>query len=183
MIKKTLLFIFHAHVPYIRQSDENEPLEAAQLYEMLSYGLLPFLRMCRRLDSDAVSLKCALVISPLLCEMLKSSLWQERYGVYLDRHIAFAQQELKRTSGTAREDIARMYLEFLTLNREDFHTRYKKDILSGINFFVAKGCIELLAICRKRLPHRLNKASVVFGRILRRCLQGFGFRQWDMIRD
>ena len=145
MIKKTLLFIFHAHVPYIRQSDENEPLEAAQLYEMLSYGLLPFLRICRRLDSDAVSFKCALVISPLLCEMLKSSLWQERYGVYLDRHITFAQQELKRTSGTAREDIVRMYLEFLTLNREDFHTRYKKDILSGINFFVAKGCIELLA--------------------------------------
>ena len=79
MIKKTLLFIFHAHVPYIRHTDDNEPLEANQLYEMLLYGLLPFLRMCSRLDADAVPFKCALVISPLLCEMLKSPFCQERY--------------------------------------------------------------------------------------------------------
>ena len=145
MIKKTLLFIFHAHVPYIRHTDENEPLEATQFYEMLSYGLLPFLRMCSRLTADAVPFKCALVISPLLCEMLKSSFCKERYGIYLDRHIVFAQQELKRAIGTPREALVRQYLEFLTLNREDFHTRYKKDILTGINSFAAKGCIELIA--------------------------------------
>ena len=145
MIKKTLLFIFHAHVPYIRHDDENELLEAAPLYEMMSYGFLPFLRMCSCLDADAVPFKCALVISPLLCEMLKSPLCQERYGAYLDRHIAFAQQELKRAAGLPREALVRQYLEFLTLNREDFHVRYKKDILSGINFFADKGYIELLA--------------------------------------
>ena len=145
MIKKTLLFIFHAHVPYIRHADENESIEAAQLYETLSYGFLPFLRMCDRLKADAVPFKCALVISPLLCEMLKSSFCKERYDAYLNRHIAFAQQELKRASGTTQESLVRHYLEFLTLNREDFNIRYKKDILSGINFFAAKGCIELLA--------------------------------------
>ena len=145
MIKKTLLFIFHAHVPYIRHDDENEPLEATPLYEMLSYGFLPFLRMCSCLDADAVPFKCALVISPLLCEMLESPLCQERYGAYLERNIAFAQQELKQAAGLPREALVRKYFEFLTLNWEDFHVRYKKDILSGINFFADKGCIELLA--------------------------------------
>ena len=48
MVKKTLLFIFHAHVPYIPHADGDEPLEAAQFYELLSYGFLPFLRMCER---------------------------------------------------------------------------------------------------------------------------------------
>ena len=145
MIKKTLLFIFHAHVPYIRHVDESEPLEATQLYEMLSYGFLPFLRVCRHLDSDAIPFKCALVISPLLCEMLKSPFCIDRYSAYLDRHMMFAQQELKVVIGSPRESLVRQYIEFLELNREDFHTRYKKDILSGINFFAAKGCIELLA--------------------------------------
>jgi hypothetical protein len=145
MIKKTLLFIFHAHVPYIRHTDDNEPLEANQLYEMLLYGLLPFLRMCSRLDADAVPFKCALVISPLLCEMLKSPFCQERYCSYLNRQIAFAQQELQRTAGEPQEDMLRQYLDFLMLNREDFNVLYKKDILSGINCFAAKGCIELLA--------------------------------------
>ena len=145
MIKKMLLFIFHAHVPYIRHADENESLEATQLYEMVSYGFLPFLRICHRLDADAVPFRCALVISPLLCEMLKSSFCKERYDAYLNRHIAFAQQELSMAAGTPRESLVRRYLEFLTLNREDFNVRYKKDILKGINFFAAKGCVELLA--------------------------------------
>ena len=145
MIKKTLLFIFHAHVPYIRHTAENELLEANQFYEILSYGLLPFLRMCRRLDADSVSFKCGLVISPLLCEMLKSSFCGERYNEYLDRHTAFAQQELQRAAGTPQEALIRRHLDFLTISREDFNILYKKDILSGINSFAAKGCIELLA--------------------------------------
>ena len=145
MIKKTLLFVFHAHIPYIRHTAENEPLEANQLYEMMSYGLLPFLRMCRRLDSDTVPFKCALVISPLLCEMLKSPFCQKRYDAYLDRHIAFAQQKLQRAAGYPQEVLIRHYRDFLTQSREDFNVLYKKDILSGINSFAAKGCIELLA--------------------------------------
>ena len=145
MIKKTLLFIFHAHVPYIRHTAENELLEANQFYEILSYGLLPFLRMCRRLDADSVSFKCGLVISPLLCEMLKSSFCGERYNEYLDRHTAFAQQELQRAAGTPQEALIRRHLDFLTISREDFNILYKKDILSGINSFAPKGCIELLA--------------------------------------
>lgn len=145
MIKKTLLFIFHAHVPYIRHTDEYEPLEANQLYEMMLYGLLPFLRLCSRLDADAVPFKCALVISPLLCEMLKSPFCQERYCAYLNRQIAFAQQELQRAAGYPREKTLQRYLDFLTLSREDFSVLYKKDILSGIHCFAAKGYIELLA--------------------------------------
>ncbi|MGI5101031.1 1,4-alpha-glucan branching protein domain-containing protein [Treponema vincentii] len=145
MVKKTLLFIFHAHVPYIPHADGDEPLEAAQFYELLSYGFLPFLRMCERLDADTVPFKCTLVISPLLCEMLNSSFCRERYGAYLDRQIAFARQELKRAAGVPREALIRHALEFFTLNREDFNVRYKKDILSRINSFAAKDCIELLA--------------------------------------
>lgn len=145
MVKKTLLFVFHAHVPYIRHADGNEPLEATQFYEMLSYGLLPFLRMCSRLDTDAVPFKCGLVISPLLCEMLKSHFGKERYGAYMERHISFAQGELKRKLDPSREALIRRYLDFLMRNCDDFNVLYKKDILSGICSFVAKGCIELLA--------------------------------------
>lgn len=145
MIKKTLLFIFHAHVPYIRHVKSNEPLEIAQFYEMLSYGLLPFLRMCNRLHADAVPFKCALVISPLLCEMLKSSTHKEQYRCYLERHIAFAEQELQQTSDKHQQTLMRGCLDFLLQNREDFTVLYKTDILSKITFFAEKGAIELLA--------------------------------------
>lgn len=145
MIKKTLLFIFYAHVPYIRNKDGTEPFETAQYFEMLSYGFLPFLRMCTRLDAEGIPFKCALVISPLLCEMLTAPVCKEGYGLFLDKHIAFARQELNRTSDAAQQALIKLHLDFLILNREDFLTLYKGDILKKINTFVAKGYIELLA--------------------------------------
>lgn len=145
MTKKTVLFIFHAHVPYVCHMSGNEPLEITEFYEMLSYGLLPFLRMCTRLDADAVPFKCALVISPLLCEMLKSSLYKTQYLSYLERHISFAEQELTKVREKAQKALIRRFLDFLLRNREDFNTLYKGNVLNGIRFFAEKGAIELLA--------------------------------------
>ena len=70
MIKKNILFVFYAHVPYIPCRENISDLVAAPFYDLLSYSLLPFLRMCNRLDAEGVPFKCVLVISPLVCEML-----------------------------------------------------------------------------------------------------------------
>ena len=145
MVKKTLIFIFHAHVPYICNKDETESIEQVQFFEMLSYGFLPFLRMCNRLEAERISFKCALVISPLLCEMLKSPFCRDQYAVYLDKLIAFAEQELNRTADPAQQALIKFHLDFITLNRKDFISLYKKDILKKINAFAATGAIELLA--------------------------------------
>lgn len=145
MIKKTLLFIFHAHVPYLRHSNEAYPLESSKFFEMLSYGLLPFLRMCGRLQHDRIPFKCALVISPLLCEMLKSPFCQERYTTYLNAHIDFAQQELNRSEDTAQKALIQLHLDALLRNRDDFIVRDNKNILKKIKELAAQGCIELLA--------------------------------------
>lgn len=145
MINKTLLFIFHAHVPYIKHSAELYPLESAKFFEMLSYGVLPFLRMCSRLQNDSVPFKCALVISPLLCEMLKSPFLQDRYIAYLNAHIDFAQQELDRSMDAAQQTLIQLHLDALLQNRDDFIVQDNKNILKKLNELVASGYIELLA--------------------------------------
>jgi len=145
MIKKTLLFIFYAHVPYIYNEDGTEPFESSQFFEMLSYGFLPFLRMCARLEAENVPFKCALMISPILCEMLSDHLLQDRYIAFLDDHIAFAQKEFERVAEPAQHPLHKLHLDLLTLNRNDFVNIHKKNILEKINGFVAKGYIEMLA--------------------------------------
>jgi len=144
MIKKTLLFIFDAHVPYIPHEGETDRFEIASFYEMVSYGFLPFLRMCARLDAEGIPFKCALVISPLLCEMLNSQSLQERYCDYLNRHISFAAQEFNRLDSSLHT-VIRLHLCALTRNRDDFINIHKKNILQAINAFAAKGHVELLA--------------------------------------
>lgn len=144
MIKKTLLFVFHAHVPYIPNTDETGYLESTPFYDLLSYGLLPLLRMCRRLDADGIPFKCVLVISPLVCEMLTSSFCCNRYIAHIDRHIMFAQQELSQALPNQKK-LTKLHLDALVRTREDFTKLYQKDILKQINTLVAKGRIELMA--------------------------------------
>ncbi|MEL3905422.1 MAG: DUF1957 domain-containing protein [Treponema sp.] len=145
MIKKKLLFIFYAHAPYIRSEQQKDTLESFRFFETLSYGLLPFLRMCGRLDTAGVPFKCALVISPLLCEMLQDPLLQNQYCASLDKHIAFTQDALNRAASETESRLTQLHLDSLIRNRKEFIEDYKKNILKHINTFVAKGAIELIA--------------------------------------
>ena len=145
MIKKNILFVFYAHVPYIPCRENISDLVAAPFYDLLSYSLLPFLRMCNRLDTEGVPFKCVLVISPLVCEMLKSSFCCDRYIAYLDRHIAFAQQELTQDILPSQKELTTLHRDMLMRNRDDFAELYQKDVLKQINKFAAKQRFELMA--------------------------------------
>lgn len=145
MIKKTLLFIFYAHVPYIRKKDGIDIFEYSRFFECLSYNFLPFLRMCRRLDSQGIPFKCALVISPLLCEMFNDPLLQEQYITFLDKHIDFAYSMLNRPIEESERTVTQLHLDALIANRKDFIEIHKKNILKTLRSFIAKGYIEMLA--------------------------------------
>lgn len=145
MAPKTLLFIFHAHTPYIRNEQPADSPEEMRFFELLSYGLLPFLRMCMRLEAEHIPFKCGLVLSPTLCEMLADPLLQEQYRVFLDKHISFGQAAFTRTTDSKRRSLIKMHLDFLQLNRNDFITTHKKNILKKITELLLAGAIELLA--------------------------------------
>ena len=145
MIKKNMLFVFYAHVPYVPHRDTVSDIAAAPFYDLLSYSLLPFLRMCDRLDTECIPFKCVLVISPLVCEMLKSSFCCDQYVAYIDHHIAFAQEKLTQDLSPAQKELTILHRDRLLRNRDDFIGLYQKDILKQINKFAAKQKFELMA--------------------------------------
>ncbi len=146
MIKKTLLFILDAHVPYIPDDEDDGSGGQSRFFELLTYGFMPFLQMCSRLEKENIPFRCGLVISPLVCEMLSNPSLQERYLADLDAHIAFKEHELHRC---ADAEICRNAVEahcsFLTRTRYDFCEHYNKNILKQIKYFSDAGYIELLA--------------------------------------
>ncbi|MGP1593804.1 MAG: 1,4-alpha-glucan branching protein domain-containing protein [Treponema sp.] len=145
MPQKTLLFIFHAHVPYIRNEVPENSAEEFKFFDFLSYTFLPFLRMCSRLEADGIQFRCGLVLSPLLCEMLNDVLLQEQYIRFLDNHIDFGMKELARNRGTQAEPLIQKRMEAFQQDKTDFVTVYRKNLLKKINSFMVKGFIELLA--------------------------------------
>ena len=146
MIKKTLLFIFNAHVPYIRDEHAENSGEESRFFELLSYGLLPFLRMCGQLEEQAISFKCGLIISPIVCELLADTHMQNAYVDYLDKHIAFVQHELQRLKNDEYScNLISMYHMLFQQARHDYVGVYQKDIIKKINYFAEQGEIELIA--------------------------------------
>lgn len=145
MPQKTLLFIFYAHVPYVRNEVPENSVEECRFFDFLSYTFLPFLRMCSRLEIDGIPFRCGLVVSPLLCEMLNDVLLQEQYIRFLDNHIDFGTKELARNTGTPAASFIQKRIEAFQQDKTEFVTVYRKNLLKKINSFMVKGFIELLA--------------------------------------
>ncbi|MCL1818428.1 MAG: DUF1957 domain-containing protein [Spirochaetaceae bacterium] len=145
MDKGYLAFVLHAHLPFVRQPDDENFLEELWLYEAISETYLPLLRVFDRLEKDGVPFKLTLSVSPTLAAMLEDELLSERYVRHIDRLVELAEKEVLRTENDARfHPLALMYRELYTSARKDFVETYGKRLLRGFDFFMKKGRLELI---------------------------------------
>lgn len=140
-----ILFVLHAHLPFVRHPEHARFLEEDWLFEAISETYLPLLRVMRSLEADNVPMRLAVSISPTLASMLADDLLQQRYIEHLDRLIELSEKECSRTSDDpAFAGLSRMYLQLSRNNREDFVELYGCNILQGFADFARKDKIELL---------------------------------------
>ncbi len=145
MNKGFLIFVLHAHLPFVRHPEYERFLEENWLFEAISETYLPLLRVFDNLERDGVPFKMAISISPTLATMLEDELLQERYIKHLERLLELADKELERTKGDeAFHPLAEMYKDLYSANLRDFVETYGKRILKGFDFYSKKGRLELL---------------------------------------
>ncbi|MDR1932127.1 MAG: DUF1957 domain-containing protein [Spirochaetales bacterium] len=145
MCKGYLIFVLHAHLPFVRHPEDENFLEELWLYEAISETYLPLLRVFERLENDGVPFKLTFSISPTLAAMLEDELLQERYIRHLDKLLELAEKEVRRTEGDPQfHPLALMYRELYTAARRDFVEVYGKRILRGFDFFMKKGRLEVI---------------------------------------
>jgi 1,4-alpha-glucan branching enzyme len=127
MNKGYLVFVLHAHLPFVRHPEHDNFLEERWLYEAISETYLPLLRVFDRLDADGVPFKLTISISPTLSSMLEDELLMERYIKHVDKLLELCEKELVRTAGdTEYYPLARMYRDLYRDNRRDFTEKYEK---------------------------------------------------------
>ncbi|AFG38173.1 glycoside hydrolase family 57 protein [Spirochaeta africana] len=140
-----ILFVLHAHLPFVRHPEHPRFLEEDWLFEAISETYLPLLRALRSLDADDVPMRLALSVSPTLSAMLTDELLQDRYNDHIARLIELSERECERTQGDpVYEPLARMYLELFRANQQDFNELYGRNILQGFRDFAERGKLELL---------------------------------------
>ncbi len=143
MQKNSFVFIFDAHLPYVRNEDEAGTVEEDWLFDTLSYSLLPILKMCENLKkSDTI--KLGMVFEPCLCEMLTDELLQNRYKVYLNKKIEFAKKELEKFADSKlRKKTVQYNLKLFTDNKRIFED-CGGNVLKHFDSLAKESLIEIL---------------------------------------
>ena len=143
--KNKLIFVLHAHLPFVRHPEYSRFLEEDWLFEAINESYLPLLRVFRGLVADKVPFKLTFSISPTLAAMLTDELLQARYIAHVDRLIELSQKEIKRTATDIEiNKLAERYFKIFSQNKEDFINLYRKNILNGFKELADLGHLELI---------------------------------------
>lgn len=138
-----VIFVLHAHLPYVHHLDREDRLEDLWLFEALSESYLPLLRQLERWEAQSEEIKLTLSLSPPLLAMLTNPLLKERYRQHLRRMIQSSERELLRT---------RTHAELLSLS-QDYAERYRGlflwyeehqgDVVGAFSKWARRGRIQL----------------------------------------
>ena len=140
-----LAIVLHAHLPFVRHPENRAHLEELWLFEAITDTYIPLLDTMQGWVDDGVSFRLTLSVTPPLASMLADPLLLRRYVQHLERSIALAHDEMRRTAGAPRFwRLARMYRDRFVRTREAFLYRYDRDLLGAFRHFTRYG-LELIA--------------------------------------
>jgi len=145
MPKGYLMFVLHAHLPYVRHPEYDRFLEERWFYEAITETYIPLIKFFDRLKEDKIPFKLTLSISPPLANMMEDPLLQERYVKHLELCTKLADREIERTRGWGDiHNLAQMYKSLFTEARETFTQRCGMRLVKAFKEFAASGHLELI---------------------------------------
>lgn len=121
-----VLFLLHAHLPFVRHPEHSRFFEENWFFEALSETYIPLVQSLRRLLEKGVPGTLNLSISPPLIEMLSDSHLIEKFSKHLYYQKELAEKELQRFSESAEGKLARFYAERLGALIDTWENRIKK---------------------------------------------------------
>ncbi len=141
-----LAIVLHAHLPYVRHPEFENPLEENWLHEAITETYVPLFLILEDLIRDEVDFRLTVSLTPTLASMLLDPLLQARYVKKLERSIDAAEKEIARTKGQpAFQHLARMYHRLFVRIRDAFVNRYRRDLVQVLRSFQESGKVELIA--------------------------------------
>src|SRR5215831_9059552 len=141
-----LSLVLHAHLPFVREPQQEESLEQNWLFEAITETYIPLLLVLDNLIRDRVDFRLTFSVTPTLASMLADPLLQSRYLARLERLMELAEKEVRRTRSDPRfGPLARVYDALYSRIHEAYVHRYRKDLLHAFHRLQTLGYIEILA--------------------------------------
>ncbi|MBP5442515.1 MAG: DUF1957 domain-containing protein [Treponema sp.] len=158
MSNKKLLFVIVAEQGYIHTVTEDGfcPPQNELFFNSVCNTYQPLVDMLYRLEKDKVQFKIAMVLSPVLCELLEKPVIQDLYIDYLNRRIDFGHSCLERNKKNKETlKIIQDTINSLEEKKNAFTQKYSKRLIPHIRHFVENEMIEVIptAATYAYLPH------------------------------
>lgn len=170
---KKIVFVLEENTLFVSPTLDENTIAENRFFDMLTYRLIPFLKMCDALIKDSVSFKLAMSISPVYCQMLKNKTLTSRYKMFLEKKIDFAKkEELRLENDNKLLAILNQNIRF-TKQTLKYFISIKEDIISRLSYLQKENYIEILATAvssaflpvYKRVPEVVH-AQLQMGRLL-----------------
>lgn len=145
MPKGHLLFVLHAHLPYVRHPEYDRFLEERWYFEALTETYIPLLKFFDTLRRDGMKFKLTLSVSPTLANMMEDPLLQQRYLRHLDLCQRLAEREMERTKNWPDVHfLASMYQRLFIEARQVFTERCGLNPVKVLKELAEAGSLELI---------------------------------------
>ena len=170
---KKIVFVLEENTLFVSPTLDEGTIGENRFFDMMTYRLIPFLKMCDNLINESVSFKLAMSISPIYCQMLKNKTLISRYKAFLEKKIDFAKKEEARIAND--EELLSVLNENVKFIKQTlkYFTSIKEDIVSRLAYLQKENHIEILATAvssaflpiYKRVPEVVH-AQLQMGRLL-----------------
>lgn len=142
--KGSLLFLLHAHLPYVNHPEHSDFLEENWFFECVVETYIPLISMLERLVRDGVRPGIAISISPTLGAMLENETLEGKLARYIEMRLELIEKELVRAENDpALLKIVRLYQKLYEEAAGMIHT-YSGDLITPLKQLQHAGHIEII---------------------------------------
>ncbi len=139
-----LALVLHTHLPFVKHPEHARPLEERWLHEALIECYLPLLDAFERLEREGIPFALTMSLTPPLASMLRDDLLRQRFDDHLERLIALAGHEVRRTADDGLfGPVARFYEHRLQRMREVWQG-CDGQVVSALASYVDRGRLDLI---------------------------------------
>ncbi|MBU2574391.1 MAG: DUF1957 domain-containing protein [Elusimicrobia bacterium] len=142
--KGSLLFLLHAHLPYVNHPEHADFLEENWFFEGVVETYIPLISMLESLVKDGIRPGIAVSISPTLGAMLENETLEGKLARYIKTRLELIDKELVRVENDpALLKIVRLYARLYEEAAGIIHT-YSGDLITPLKQLQHAGHIEIL---------------------------------------
>lgn len=139
-----ILFLMHAHLPYVHHPDYSRFFEENWLFEAMAETYLPLVQAMHRLLEKGVPGTLNLSVSAPLIEMLSDESLKEKFSEHLKKQLELIQKEVRLNEGKPQETLSKFYLNRQKSLIETWERRISRDLLGAFLELEKAGKLNLL---------------------------------------